>query len=128
MITKPDRIPRGDEESWIRYIKNEDRPLANGWFSVKQPDPQALKDGITWEGARAAERDWFANTAPWSSLDFECQQHLGTGNLTSSLSDLLSGLVAKRYVLLTIPRVQSPADATLCPPACQSSTTRCRSS
>ena len=70
----------------------------NGWYSVKQPDPQALKEGITWEGARSAERDWFANTAPWSSLESEAQQHLGTGNLTARLSDLLSALVAKRYV------------------------------
>ena len=100
MITKPDRIPRGDEESWVNYIKNVDRPLDNGWFSVKQPDPQSLKDGITWEEARVAEREWFANNSPWASLDFEYQQHLGRDNLMASMSDLLSGLIAKRYALL----------------------------
>ena len=83
----------------MRYIKNEDRPLENGWFSVKQPDPQALRDGITWEEARAAEQEWFSSNAPWAGLDYELQQHLGRENLMSSMSDLLSSLIAKRYVV-----------------------------
>ena len=98
MLTKPDRIAAGDEENWIRFIRNDFKPLENGWFSVKQPDSVALQQGITWEEARASERDYFAWTAPWSALDYAHQQQLGTANLTERLSSLLSGLISKRYV------------------------------
>ncbi|KAI0077225.1 hypothetical protein K474DRAFT_1596469 [Panus rudis PR-1116 ss-1] len=96
VLTKPDRIPLGEEERWLRFIRNEEEPLDNGWYSVKQPDSRALKAGITWSDARTAERDFFSVTSPWSSLDYSDQQRLGTMNLTERLSSILSELIAKR--------------------------------
>ena len=96
VLTKPDRIPPGEEERWLNIIRNDEKPLENGWFCVKQPDSRALAEGITWEEARAKERDYFAFTAPWSSLDYSQQQQLGTANLTERLSSLLSGLITRR--------------------------------
>ena len=99
MLTKPDRIPSGEEENWLRFIRNENEPLENGWFSVKQPDSRSLQSGITWPEARAAEQQFFSVTSPWSNLDLMYQQHLGTANLTERLSDILSSLITKRYVI-----------------------------
>lgn len=96
VLTKPDRIPLGEEEHWTRFIKNEYEPLENGWFSVKQPDSKALKEGITWADARRKESEYFASAPVWSELDAEYQRYLGTANLTERLSQILSELIAKR--------------------------------
>ena len=96
VLTKPDRIQLGEEEHWTRFIKNEYEPLENGWFSVKQPDSKALKEGITWADARRKESEYFASAPVWSELDAEYQRYLGTANLTERLSQILSELIAKR--------------------------------
>ncbi|KAI0692158.1 P-loop containing nucleoside triphosphate hydrolase protein [Cytidiella melzeri] len=96
VLTKPDRIDRGDHERWIRFVKNEMQPLENGWFSVKQPDTQAVQEGITWEEARVQEETFFAQVAPWAGLDAGIRHQLGTSNLTERLSFILSALIAKR--------------------------------
>ncbi|KAF8216858.1 P-loop containing nucleoside triphosphate hydrolase protein [Mycena galopus ATCC 62051] len=59
VLTKPDRIPRGEEENWLPLICNEQETLENNWYCVKQLGSQDLKDGITWEEARAREIDFF---------------------------------------------------------------------
>ncbi|CCM06033.1 uncharacterized protein FIBRA_08279 [Fibroporia radiculosa] len=129
VLTKPDRIQVGDEDRWIKLLKNEfpTLTLANGWFSVKQPDSRALASGITWSEARCQEHEFFANTAPWSGLPIQFQNHLETTNLTERCSDILSELIAKWLPviqdelqkmlkatddrLLGLPRAPSLADA-----------------
>ena len=63
---------------------------------MKQPDSQAIRDGITWAEARRREVDYFTSASPWSTLELEYQKHLGTANLTEKLSNLLSALIGKR--------------------------------
>ncbi|KAI0657630.1 P-loop containing nucleoside triphosphate hydrolase protein [Cubamyces menziesii] len=96
VLTKPDRIPSGEEDGWLRYIRNQSEPLTHGWFSVKQPDSRALSAGITWEEARESERHFFLYTAPWNQLDLEYQNRLGTYKLVERLSDLLSDKIRER--------------------------------
>ncbi|KAI6139724.1 P-loop containing nucleoside triphosphate hydrolase protein [Pisolithus tinctorius] len=96
VLTKPDRIPLGEEESWIRLIQNEVEPLENNWYCVKQPSSHDISQGITWLGARNMERDFFATTKPWSSRDSHLHQFLGTSRLTERLSAILAELIAKR--------------------------------
>ncbi|KAI0644851.1 P-loop containing nucleoside triphosphate hydrolase protein [Trametes meyenii] len=57
VLTKPDRIPAGEEASWLRYIRGQEEPLTHGWYSVKQPDSKAIASGITWGEARDKERE-----------------------------------------------------------------------
>jgi hypothetical protein len=92
------RIPRGDEESWLPLIRNEQETLENNWYCVKQPSSQDLKQGITWEEARTRENDFFALTPPWSELDPMYQKYLRTSNLVDRLSSILSDLISKRCV------------------------------
>ena len=99
VLTKPDRIPAGEEGSWLRYIRNQDEALEHGWFSVKQPDSRAIAAGITWEEAREKEREFFTTSSPWNVLDPEYQNRLGTNKLVDRLSDVLSGCISRRFVL-----------------------------
>jgi hypothetical protein len=96
VLTKPDRIPSGEESQWLPFIKNIRVPLTNGWFAVKQPDSKAIKEGITWSEARQAENDYFSSQDPWSILDVEYQRRLRTTKLTACLSQILSELITKR--------------------------------
>ncbi|RXW23709.1 hypothetical protein EST38_g2143 [Candolleomyces aberdarensis] len=96
VLTKPDRIPTGEEQSWIRFIRNEREPLDNNWYCVKQPSSNDIKQNITWNEARKREDDFFTLTAPWSELDTMYHKYLRTRNLVERLSSVLSDLISKR--------------------------------
>ena len=98
VLTKPDRIAPGEEEYWLRFIRNDAEPLSNGWFTVRQPATKDLKGGITWEEARDQERVFFTSNLPWSSAETYCQKRFGTQNLTESLNKILSYLIKRRCV------------------------------
>ena len=95
VLTKPDRIPSGEEDRWLQFIRDEAEPLDNGWFAVKQPGTKDLKGGITWEEARRQEREFFS-TAPAWPLESEYRHRFGTDNLSESLSKILSDLIKRR--------------------------------
>ncbi|KIL62473.1 hypothetical protein M378DRAFT_179683 [Amanita muscaria Koide BX008] len=65
VLTKPDRIPTGEENRWIAFITNMKEPLENGWYCVKQPGSNDIQRGITWREARKSEEEFFAMTLPW---------------------------------------------------------------
>ncbi|KAG2158748.1 P-loop containing nucleoside triphosphate hydrolase protein [Suillus bovinus] len=96
VLTKPDRIPPGEESAWLKFIRNEQEPLVNHWYCVKQPGSQLLKDGISWAEARKQENDFFTLTQPWSTVEPQYQKFMRTSNLTERLSTILSELIAKR--------------------------------
>jgi len=96
VLTKPDRIPAGEEPRWLKIIRNETEPLVNNWYCVQQPSSQVLAKGITWTEARRQENEYFTVTQPWCSLESQYQSYLRTSNLTERLSIILSELVAKR--------------------------------
>ncbi|KAI6014111.1 hypothetical protein PISMIDRAFT_109943 [Pisolithus microcarpus 441] len=96
VLTKPDRIPQGEEESWIRLIRNEVEPLDNNWYCVKQPSSHDISLGINWVDARNMEKQFFATKKPWSGLDSHLRRFLGTGRLTERLSAILAESIARR--------------------------------
>ncbi|KAI6001270.1 P-loop containing nucleoside triphosphate hydrolase protein [Pisolithus albus] len=96
VLTKPDRIPQGEEESWIRLIRNEVEPLDNNWYCVKQPSSHDITLGINWVDARNMEKQFFATKKPWSGLDSHLHRFLGTSRLTERLSAILAELIARR--------------------------------
>ena len=98
VLTKPDRIPPGEEDRWLRFIRNEYEELQNGWYCVKQPNSRSLSQGISWKAARTQENEYFSMTPPWSSLETTYQNYLRTSNLTERLSIILSELISKRSV------------------------------
>ncbi|KAG9308604.1 hypothetical protein JVU11DRAFT_11711 [Chiua virens] len=64
VLTKPDRIPLGDEAAWVKMIQNFTEPLVNNWYCVKQPSSKDIASGITWADAREQEAEFFAMTQP----------------------------------------------------------------
>ena len=98
MLTKPDRIDPGNEESWIQLIRNEREPLVNNWFCVKQPSSHDLSQGVTWAGARRQEEEWFNTNLPWCNLDSIHKSLLRTTKVVERLSIILAELIAKRCV------------------------------
>ena len=101
VLTKPDRIPKTEEENWLPLIRGE-RGDTTLWFCVKCPSTQQINSGITWEEARDKENVFFSRTSPWSMLDNAFKQRLGTGYLTRCLSDKLCDLIAERFVYLAM--------------------------
>lgn len=96
VLTKPDRIPVGEEANWLPFIRNEKEPLENNWYCVKQPSSNDIRQKITWTEARQREDEYFSMTAPWSDLDTMYQKYLRTSNLVERLSSILSDLISKR--------------------------------
>ncbi|KAJ7587408.1 P-loop containing nucleoside triphosphate hydrolase protein [Mycena floridula] len=108
VLTKPDRIPAGDENTWLSLIRNEEEPLENNWYCVKQPSSTDLKQGITWEEARSRENSFFLSTPPWTEVDPMYQKYLRTSNLLVRLSKVLSDLISKR-----LPQIKQELDASI---------------
>ncbi|ESK87720.1 hypothetical protein Moror_1821 [Moniliophthora roreri MCA 2997] len=102
VLTKPDRIERGDEQNWLGFIQGRTEPLRNHWFCVKQPGTSDLQNGITWSQARDNENKFFATTSPWRDLELTYQKYLRTNNLVERLSVILSDLISKR-----LPEIQT---------------------
>ncbi|KAF4598880.1 hypothetical protein EYR38_007292 [Pleurotus pulmonarius] len=100
VLTKPDRIPTGEEARWVKFIQNEIEPLENNWFCVKQPSSNDLKQGVTWADARQRENEFFSMTAPWSGLEPMYQKYLRTGNLVERASSILSDLISRRLPVI----------------------------
>jgi hypothetical protein len=97
VLTKPDRIPPTEEGEWLPFIRGERENTAT-WFCVKCPNSQAIKEGITWEQARAAELAFFSSTQPWSTLKDDLGTQLGTEKLTTFLSNKLCDAIEERFV------------------------------
>lgn len=96
VLTKPDRIERGEEQKWLGFVRGEAETLAKGWFCVKQPNPSELQQNLSWAEARSREEDFFKTREPWSSQMITVRQHFGTARLTARLSEILSDQIAKR--------------------------------
>ncbi|KAG8697349.1 hypothetical protein FRC09_007916 [Ceratobasidium sp. 395] len=96
VLTKPDRIESGSESPWISMIRGESNALRHGWFSVKQPSARQLDSGLSWEEARALDRQFFEDTSPWSTIDTEFRHRLGCANLIAHLGETLGKVILTR--------------------------------
>jgi hypothetical protein len=102
VLTKPDRIPLGEEAIWISKIQSSGTDGGIEYFSVKNPDSQDIRSGITYEQAREREAEFFATRTPWSNLEWLYQRRLGTDMLTRRLGQVLSDLISKRRVFAAL--------------------------
>jgi len=98
VLTKPDRIPAGEEHSWLLLLRNQRERHKYGWHCVEQPSGEQVSSGMTWSEARAAEIEFFDEGNPWSSLDALVRSRLGTVPLTKALGEALFALIVKRSV------------------------------
>ncbi|KAI9441577.1 P-loop containing nucleoside triphosphate hydrolase protein [Lactarius indigo] len=108
VLTKPDRIPAGDEAIWINRVQSGGMGGGIEYYSVKNPDSQDIRNGITYEQAREKEAEFFSTKEPWSSLEWLYQRRLGTDKLTRRLGQVLYSLISKR-----LPELQEELDRLL---------------
>jgi len=101
VLTKPDRIPAGEEASWISKVQSGGENGGIEYYSVKNPDSQDIRKGITYEQAREKEAEFFSTRSPWSNLEWPYQRRLGTDKLTRRLGQVLSNLISEKRVLHT---------------------------
>jgi hypothetical protein len=96
VLTKVDRIEPGGASKWLQIFHNSENSLPWGWFCVKQPDLLQLQSGISREDAKASEKQFFENTAPWSRLEHSHRFRLGSEGLADHLGTKLAELVDKK--------------------------------
>ena len=96
VLTKPDRIPVGEEDIWINKIQHGGKDGKIEYYSVKNPESQDIRNGIKYEQARENEAEFFSTRAPWSGLDWPYKRRLGTDKLTRRLGQVLTDLIARR--------------------------------
>ena len=86
----------GEEATWISKIQSGGESGGIEYYSVKNPDSQDIRNGITYEQAWEKEGEFFSTKSPWSNLEWFYQRRLGTDKLTRRLGQVLSNLIAKR--------------------------------
>ncbi|THH00719.1 hypothetical protein EW026_g1860 [Hermanssonia centrifuga] len=87
VMTKPDTLPLGATKSrdlWLDVVEGRRFPLHHGYYCTRQPDDDERARGITAMQSRAAEKEFFAKTAPWSNSSH--RHRFGIGNLVANLS------------------------------------------
>ena len=86
VLTKPDRIPVSEEVIWINRIQRGGKDGAIEYYSVKNPDSQDIRNGITYKQARDNEAKFFS-TPPWSNTEGLDKRRLGMDNLFTGLHE-----------------------------------------
>lgn len=86
VLTKPDRIPVGEEVIWINRIQDGGKDGAIEYYSVKSPNSQDIRNGITYKQARDNEAKFFS-APPWSNPEGLYKRRLGMDNLLTGLHE-----------------------------------------
>ncbi|KAG9045356.1 hypothetical protein FS837_006454 [Tulasnella sp. UAMH 9824] len=102
VLTKPDTLQPGEEQMWLNVLEGRRHPLFHGYYMTKQPGTKELQEKLSWEEARAREKEYFETTTIWANSS--ATNRLGTPNLTRNLSRLLSGLIDQ-----TLPKLRLDA-------------------
>jgi hypothetical protein len=108
VLTKPDTVPSGatkSKELWLDVIEGRRFPLKLGYFCTRQPDEDERAARITLEDARAAEQNFFNDTAPWSTS--HCRYRFGIPSLIADVSTHLTRIINGRYVIMPRERYES---------------------
>ncbi|BGP32501.1 hypothetical protein JCM10296v2_004282 [Rhodotorula toruloides] len=116
VLTKPNTLQTGEHSSWLDLLGNRRHLLTDGYFVTKQPAPEDLK------------KNFFATNELCKSLEAGTRRHLGTGHLTSFLSDRIGRYIAEKLPIIqadlatSITQVTAAIDA-LPPPTSSDPTT-----
>ncbi|BGP50932.1 hypothetical protein JCM10450v2_006858 [Rhodotorula kratochvilovae] len=98
VFTKADRVQAGDHDQWI--LRLQDGTLKHPFFATKLVGTADLKKGLSFQDARAAEAAFFADTAPWNTVDAVTKSRYGTGRLVAHLSDELTKSIRQNLPLI----------------------------
>ncbi|KAB8240074.1 P-loop containing nucleoside triphosphate hydrolase protein [Aspergillus flavus] len=89
IITKPDLVNEGTESRVARLANNLDiTKLKLGYFLLKNPSPEHLKNSITMYEWEQTESQFF-DSVPWKDLNLE-HKRVGVKHLRAFLQDILA--------------------------------------
>ncbi|KAI5784408.1 dynamin [Pyronema domesticum] len=96
LLTKPDAVQIGDEQTVIDVARNRVINLTHGWYVVRNRSTDEVRKGVTAEGRLKNEKAFFA-TAPWNTLE---KSRVGIPALERRLRQLLYDHIRREYPLL----------------------------
>ncbi|NWR88213.1 MX protein, partial [Furnarius figulus] len=106
ILTKPDLVDRGTEESIIRIMQNRVIPLKKGYMIVKCRGQQDIHNKLTLAAAIQQERNFFASHKHFSTLMEE-----GKATIPRLSVKLTNELV--KHIIKTLPTLESQIRDTL---------------
>jgi len=86
VITKPDLVDKGAEDSVIQLLMNKTKKLKLLYHCIKCRGQQQLNKGITISQAIVSEKDFFSTTDPWKDVPNDL---VGIEKLQAKLANLL---------------------------------------
>ena len=92
VITKPDLVDKGAEQSTLDIIQGKTHKLSLGWNVVRNPGQQQLNDAPT--DRRNAEKSFFQSCQPWTQLD---RDKAGVQALEIRLREVLAEVVRREF-------------------------------
>ncbi|NXP22141.1 MX protein, partial [Scytalopus superciliaris] len=106
ILTKPDLVDRGTEESIMRILENRVIPLKKGYMIVKCRGQQDIQNKLTLAAAIQQERNFFANHKHFSTLVEE-----GKATIPHLSVKLTNELV--NHIIKSLPALESQVRETL---------------
>lgn len=94
VLTKPDLVDEGAEQSVLNIIEGRSTKLALGWCVVRNPGQKDLDNMITREGRQAQEKDFFLMQHPWVKV---AKDRAGTEALRYRLIEILGEMVQREF-------------------------------
>lgn len=96
VLTKSDTLQTGEHEKWLKVLKGETSPLRHSYFCTKLPSVADLGRNLSWEDARAEEKNFFDTVIHWKNSGRDMRDRLGTAKLTAFLSRQLGAYISEK--------------------------------
>lgn len=104
VITKPDLVDKGAEQTTLDIIQGKSHKLSLGWNIVKNPGQQQLNDAPT--DRHNAEKAFFQSCRPWTQLDGDT---VGIKALEIRLREVLAEVVRREFPSVSFTSSHTPA-------------------
>ena len=104
VITKPDLVDKGAEQTTLDIIQGKSHKLSLGWNIVKNPGQQQLNDAPT--DRHNAEKAFFQSCQPWTQLD---RDKVGIKALEIRLREVLAEVVRREFPSVSFTSSHTPA-------------------
>ncbi|KAK8177923.1 P-loop containing nucleoside triphosphate hydrolase protein [Phyllosticta citrichinensis] len=102
ILTKPDRLPEGEElDRWRRILDGKLFACGHGFHVVKNPSQAELGREIDHATARLREKAFFEENEPWKTDFAMFQERFGTEKLQERLSTMLA-----QQILESLPSIR----------------------
>lgn len=97
VVTKIDTLRGVEKKMWLPIVRNQKEALLHGYFALRLPDADELRERLTFEEARRREDTFFAETSPWRDEPQSIRARFGTVGLTKFLSAQLMAFILRKY-------------------------------